>query len=104
MVTPLELTSGVDALDLSARGDVPAALLVDLDAAKTQALHDRDPLDADLGGYDVVCSVRAGTSTGIASSTNSSIGIRPSESLLSVRIRLSARALRLLACCTAPRR
>lgn len=49
----VELLSGVDALYLSGRGDLPAPLLEYLDALRNQAAEGGSPVDASLGGYSV---------------------------------------------------
>lgn len=52
-VHPVELASGIDALYLSAKGEVPSTLLDDLDRLKTAARDTGEAIDTTLGGYPV---------------------------------------------------
>lgn len=49
----VELASGVDALYLSGRAELPADLLADLDGARSEAAEEGQARDALLGGYPV---------------------------------------------------
>jgi hypothetical protein len=54
----VELASGIDALYLSGRGDVPAGLLEDLEASRVRAEGSSDPERFSLGDLDLIVQPR----------------------------------------------
>lgn len=91
---PVELTSGIDALYLSARGDVPGVLLDELDQHKQAATEAESPVDASLGGYPV--QVRGhgwGKYRYCVEHQLAKLGITPSTTLPAVRIQPTSLAL-----------
>jgi hypothetical protein len=91
---PVELSSGIDALYLSARGTVPEVLLDELDAHKNTARDTETPVDATLGGYPVrVLGSGWGKYRYCAVHELARIGVTRSERLPAVRIQPTALAL-----------
>ncbi|MEQ1700319.1 MAG: hypothetical protein ABMA25_09420 [Ilumatobacteraceae bacterium] len=94
MPKPIELTSGVDALYLSAQGSAPPSLFADLEAARAAAEAAGLPIDTTLGGYPVKVQLSAwGKYRYCAVHELARIGITPSERLPVVRLQPTAVAL-----------
>lgn len=94
---PIELTSGVDALYLSGRTELPAVFLDELDAARTEAAADGRPLDADLGGYPVrVTGSGWGKYRYCVVHELARFGFTPSQALPAIRVQPTSLALHAL--------
>jgi hypothetical protein len=90
----VELRSGIDALYLSAQGDAPAYLLMELAELRLAAEASDAPVDAVLGGYPVKVLPRAfGKYRYCAVHEMARIGITPSNTLPVVRFQPTAVAL-----------
>ena len=97
MSRPVELTSGVDALYLSAQGVGPPSLFADLDAARSAAEAASLPIDTTVGGYPVKVQPRAwGKYRYCAVHELARIGFTPSENFPVVRFQPTAVALHAL--------
>jgi hypothetical protein len=95
--SPIELASGVDALYLSARGEVPPYLLSDLELVKAEAQSLGEPVDAELGGYPVrVLGSGWGKYRYCVQHELGRIGITPSTKLPAVRLQPTSIALHAL--------
>jgi len=91
---PRELASGVDALYLSGRGDIPDSILADVDALKTRALEVGSKVDWTLGGYPVrVKPGRFGSYRYAIEHELALFGLTPSDSLPAVRVQPTSLAL-----------
>lgn len=91
---PVELTSGIDALYLSGRGELPRSFLDELDRLKTLALDTGEAQDWQLGGYPV--SVKAGNLKMYRYAVKHELGLfgfTPSETLPAVRVQPTSAAL-----------
>ena len=90
----VELTSGIDALYLSAQGAAPESLLIELAELRAAAEIDDAPVDAVLGGYPVKVLPRAfGIYKFCAVHEMARIGFTPSEKIPVVRFQPTALAL-----------
>lgn len=92
--SPVELAAGIDALYLSARGEVPSVLLDDLDRLKSEARDTDQPVDATLGGYQVgVLGNGWGKYRYCLKHELARVGVTQSDRLPAVRIQPTATAL-----------
>lgn len=93
-VCPVELAAGIDALYLSALGEIPDVLLDELDSLKTQAQDAEASIDTFLGGYVFRVSPTGwGKYRYSLNHELARIGVTQSEHLPSVRFQPTARAL-----------
>ena len=96
-VHPVELASGIDALYLSARGDVPSSLLEHLELLKESARDSDGPVDALLAGYPVrVLGSAWGKYRYCFVHELARVGVTQSDKLPAVRFQPTARALHTL--------
>jgi hypothetical protein len=94
---PTELASGVDALYLSGRGDLPSSMLDELDRLRSAASAAGEPVDHSLGGYPVrVLGSGWGKYRYCAVHELARFGFTPSEKLPAVRVQPTSLAIHAL--------
>jgi hypothetical protein len=92
--SPTELASGIDALYLSGRTELPGSLLDELDRLKTQAAEGESPVDWQLGGYPVKVLGRAfGKYRYAVKHDLALIGFTPSDKLPAIRVQPTSLAI-----------
>lgn len=93
--SPVELAAGIDALYLSARGDVPPVLLDELDTLRERACELEEPIDAALAGSPVRFPDRGwGKYRFCFVHELARIGTTKSDKLPAARVQRASRALR----------
>jgi hypothetical protein len=96
-VSPVELVSGIDALYLSGRGELPGDLLATLDAVRSVAAEQGSPVTHSLGGYPVeVLGHGWGKYRYCARHELARFGFTSSESLPAVRVQPTSLAIHAL--------
>lgn len=92
-----ELLSGIDAMYLSAQGNVHPSLLTDLEATRLLAQESERPVPADLGGYPVTVQPHSfGKYRYCVKHDLGLLGFTPSKKLPAVRFQPSSIALHAL--------
>ncbi len=92
--SPVELCSGIDGLYLSARGDAPPSLLIDLEVMRAAAEANDQPVDFQIGGTPMKVQPRAfGKYRFSLTHELAQIGVTPSENLPLMRVQPTAIAL-----------
>jgi hypothetical protein len=96
-VQPVEIASGVDALYLSRRGDLPGDLLTSLETARSAAADQKSPVAQVLGGYPVDVLGRGwGMYRYCARHELALFGFTSSEALPAVRVQPTSLAIHAL--------